>query len=51
MLINTPVTYRSKYKIYDNKNMVDMESAIYAVTKAGRKMPKYLKNIRKDESF
>ena len=43
MLINTPVTYRKKYKIYDNKNMVDMDSAIYAVTKAGRKMPKYLK--------
>lgn len=42
MLINTPVIYRKKYKIYDNKNMVDMESAIYAVEKAGRKMPKYL---------
>ena len=43
MLINTPVKYRKKYKIYDNKNMVDMDSAIYAVEKAGRKMPKYLK--------
>ncbi len=46
MLINTPIMYRRKYKIYDNKNMVDMESAIYAVKKAGRKMPKYLKNIK-----
>ena len=45
MLINTPSEYRNKYKIYDNKNMVDMESAVYAVKKAGRKMPKYIKNI------
>lgn len=43
MLINTPIKYRQKYKIYDNKNMVDMQSAIYAVENAGRKMPKYIK--------
>lgn len=43
MLINTPVMYRQKYKIYDNKNMVNMQSAVYAVEKAGRKMPKYIK--------
>ena len=48
MLINTPSCYRTKYKIYDNKNMVDMEAAIYAVKKAGRKMPKYLKHIEMD---
>lgn len=43
MLISTPEIYRGNYRIYDNKNMVDMEAAIYAVNKAGRKLPAYLK--------
>jgi biotin synthase len=43
MLINTPEKYRGSYRIYDDKNMVDMEAAIYAVNKAGRKLPAYLK--------
>lgn len=43
MLISTPENYRSNYRIYDNKNMVDMKAAIYAVNKAGRKLPAYLK--------
>ncbi|HEX3028416.1 MAG TPA: [FeFe] hydrogenase H-cluster radical SAM maturase HydE [Clostridia bacterium] len=43
MLINTPERYRSSYKIYDNKFMVDMDAAVYAVEKAGRKLPAYLK--------
>ena len=43
MLINTPEKYRGSYRIYDNKNMVDIDSAVYAVTKAGRKLPEYLK--------
>lgn len=43
MLINTPEIYRGSYRIYDNKNMVDMESAIYAVEKTGRKLPGYLR--------
>ncbi|KNY25399.1 [FeFe] hydrogenase H-cluster radical SAM maturase HydE [Pseudobacteroides cellulosolvens] len=43
MLINTPEIYRGSYRIYDNKNMVDMESAIYAVRKTGRKLPAYLR--------
>jgi biotin synthase len=44
MLINTPEVYRGNYRIYDNKNMVDMESAIYAVSKSGRKFPTYLRH-------
>jgi biotin synthase len=43
MLISTPEIYRGSYRIYDNKNMVDMEAAIYAVKKTGRKLPGYLK--------
>lgn len=43
MLINTPAKYRSNYRIYDNKNMVDLEAAIYAVREAGRLLPSYLK--------
>ncbi len=44
MLINTPLEYRSSYNIYDNKNMVDLEAAVYAVEKAAnRKLPSYLK--------
>jgi biotin synthase len=43
MLINTPPHYRGSYRIYDNKHMVDLESALYAVKKAGRKLPAYLK--------
>lgn len=43
MLINTPRKYRENYQLYDNKNMVDMNAAIYAVEKAGRKMPSYIK--------
>lgn len=42
MLINTPQRYRESYRIYDNKNMVDLEAAIEAVEKAGRKLPGYL---------
>lgn len=43
MLINTPREYRSSYNIYDNKNMVDLDSAVYAVEKAAnRKLPSYL---------
>jgi biotin synthase len=42
MLINTPPKYRSSYKLYDNKNMVDLGSAIEAVKNSGRLMPKYL---------
>ena len=33
MLINTPVKYRTNYKIYDDKNMVDIDAAIYAAEK------------------
>lgn len=43
MLINTPVKYRTSYNIYDNKNMVDIEAAVYAAEKAGRKLPAYLR--------
>lgn len=43
MLINTPEKYRGSYRIYDNKNMVDLKAAFYAVKKAGRKLPAYLK--------
>lgn len=43
MLINTPAKYRSNYKIYDNKNMVDIEAAVYATEKAERKLPSYLR--------
>ncbi|MCX7923448.1 MAG: [FeFe] hydrogenase H-cluster radical SAM maturase HydE [Clostridia bacterium] len=43
MLINTPDRYKKDYRIYDNKNMVDLEAALYAVEKAGRKLPSYLK--------
>lgn len=43
MLINTPAKYRNNYEIYDNKNMVNLDTAIRAVTNSGRKMPSYLK--------
>jgi biotin synthase len=43
MLINTPDKYKSNYRIYDNKNMVDLAAAVYAVEKAGRKWPEYVK--------
>jgi biotin synthase len=43
MLVNTPPAYRNNYRIYDNKNMVDLDSAVYAIKKAGRQFPKYLK--------
>jgi biotin synthase len=43
MLINTPQKYRESYRIYDNKNMVDLKAALEAVDKAGRKLPGYLK--------
>lgn len=43
MLINTPDKYKSNYRIYDNKNMVDLAAAVYAVKKAGRKWPEYIK--------
>ncbi|MDN5317629.1 MAG: biotin synthase [Thermoanaerobacterium sp.] len=42
MLISTPSKYRSRYKIYSNKNMVDLQTAYRAVIKAGRKMPPYI---------
>ncbi|HEY9061155.1 MAG TPA: [FeFe] hydrogenase H-cluster radical SAM maturase HydE [Pseudobacteroides sp.] len=48
MLINTPEIYRGSYRIYDNKNMVDMEAALYAVKKTGRKLPAYLKRYQND---
>ncbi|TYQ15596.1 UNVERIFIED_CONTAM: biotin synthase [Acetivibrio alkalicellulosi] len=44
MLINTPLKYRSNYRIYDDKNMVDLDAAIYAANKAGLKLPSYLRN-------
>lgn len=50
MLINTPAKYRQNYKIYDNKNMVDMEAALYAVEKAGRTLPAYLKLTNNENS-
>lgn len=43
MLINTPAKYRENYKIYDNKNMVNLDAARYAVEKSGREFPKYLR--------
>ena len=43
MLISTPLKYRENYCIYDNKNMVDLDAAFYAVEKAGRHLPEYLK--------
>lgn len=43
MLINTPPKYRNNYQLYNDKNMVDFESAIYAVEGAKRKMPSYIK--------
>lgn len=43
MLINTPDKYKSSYRIYDNKNMVDLAAAVYAVDKAGRKWPEYVR--------
>lgn len=51
MLISTPEKYRSSYRIYDNKNMVDMEAAVYAVKKAGRQLPSYLKLKEDGEYF
>jgi biotin synthase len=33
MLINTPKEYRQSYRIYDNKNMVDLDAALYAERK------------------
>jgi biotin synthase len=51
MLINTPQKYRSNYNIYDNKNMVDLEAAVYAVKKASnRKLPAYLSYLD-DEKY
>lgn len=43
MLINTPDKYKNSYRIYDNKNMVDLAAAVYAVKKAGRKWPEYVR--------
>lgn len=50
MLISTPQQFRKSYRIYDHKNMVDMDAAVYAVTKAGRQMPKYLKTMTAEEN-
>jgi biotin synthase len=44
MLVNTPAHYRQNYAIYGNKCPVDLTSAIDAVTKAGRKLPKFLES-------
>lgn len=49
MLINTPQKYRGSYRIYDNKNAVDLEAAFYAVEKAGRNLPAYLKVSKKED--
>lgn len=43
MLIATPEKYRSNYKIYDSKLVVDMPMALDLVRELGRKLPK---NIR-----
>lgn len=42
MLIFTPEKYKVNYRIYDNKNLADLESAVDAVKKAGRLLPTYL---------
>ncbi|HHV74540.1 MAG TPA: [FeFe] hydrogenase H-cluster radical SAM maturase HydE [Thermoanaerobacterium sp.] len=42
MLISTPSKYRSRYRIYSNKNMVDLKTAYMAIVKAGRKLPPYI---------
>jgi len=42
MLVNTPLHYRQNYAIYGNKCPVDIDSAIDAVMKAGRKLPDFL---------
>lgn len=42
MLISTPSKYRSRYRIYSNKNMVDLKTAYKAIVKAGRKLPPYI---------
>ncbi|SNX53770.1 [FeFe] hydrogenase H-cluster radical SAM maturase HydE [Thermoanaerobacterium sp. RBIITD] len=42
MLISTPEKYRNRYRIYSNKNMVDIDTAYRAVIKAERKMPPYI---------
>jgi len=52
MLISTPKKYRKNYKIYSDKNMVDLESAFKAVKDAGRKLPSYLKvGGKKNEQY
>jgi len=51
MLINTPEKYRTSYKIYDNKFMVDMDAALYAVEKADRKLPTYLRQGAVDSTL
>ncbi|MDQ2086172.1 [FeFe] hydrogenase H-cluster radical SAM maturase HydE [Herbivorax sp. ANBcel31] len=43
MLISTPEKYKSDYKIYNNKNMIDIDAAIYASEKTGIQLPAYLK--------
>lgn len=45
MLISTPVKYRGNYMIYNDKNMVDIDFAVYAAQKAGLELPKYLKAV------
>jgi biotin synthase len=42
MLINTPIGFRENYSIYNNKNMVDLKSALDAVHAAGRVLPEYI---------
>ncbi len=44
MLVNTPAQYRQNYAIYGNKYPVDIASAIDAITKAGRQLPKFLED-------
>ena len=46
MLVNTPAHYRQNYAIYGNKCPVDLDSAIDAIMKAGRKLPDFLENKR-----
>ena len=44
MLVNTPARFRQNYAIYGNKCPVDLDSAIDAIMKAGRKLPDFLDN-------
>lgn len=43
MLVFTPEKYRGNYRIYDNKDLADLDSAMKAIKKADRVLPAYLK--------